>query len=132
MYKIVSVLLILAVAITYFVFGRNQTEIKNEAVITVEEVREHISNEDEVVLLDVRTEAEFNGPLGHLQNAILIPINELEQRSAELDSLKDRKVVVYCRSGNRSNFGTKILRKKGFDAVNMIGGMIAYNKLPEK
>ena len=36
---------------------------------------------------------------------------------------KDKKIIVYCRSGNRSGKATKILKENGFDAVNLIGGM---------
>ena len=40
-----------------------------------------------------------------------------------LEDYRDKKIIVYCRSGNRSGTATKILNENGFDAVNLIGGM---------
>ncbi len=97
-------------------------------VITIDEVRQKLADSADFVLLDVRTEGEFNGELGHLPGAILIPVHELENRISELDKFKDKEIIVYCRSGNRSGFGEKILSDHGFTAFNMIGGMIAWNK----
>ncbi|MEE9464719.1 MAG: rhodanese-like domain-containing protein [Candidatus Neomarinimicrobiota bacterium] len=85
----------------------------------------------QTVVLDVRTPAEFTGPLGHIDGAYLIPVQELENRVAELDTLKDRPIYVICRSGNRSKTATGILLENDFRAVNVAGGMQAWNKLPE-
>jgi len=84
---------------------------------------------DSLVLLDVRTKWEFEGDLGHLEGAILIPIQELEKRYHELDSLKGKEIVTYCRSGNRSARAAKFLTEKGFKAYNMLGGMLEWNKV---
>ncbi len=99
-----------------------------EKEITVEQVKMKIADSTDVVLLDVRTEGEFNGNLGHLPGAILIPIQELDSRLKELDKYKDKEIIVYCRSGNRSGTGARILNEKGFNAVNMLGGMIEWNE----
>jgi len=80
-----------------------------------------------VVLLDVRTKEEYDGELGHLRGAILIPVQELEVRIGELDSLKSRTIVVYCRSGGRSARATALLQSKGFHALNMEGGIKRWN-----
>ncbi len=85
----------------------------------------------QTVVLDVRTPAEFTGPLGHIEGAFLIPVQELEKRVAELDSLKDRPIYVICRSGNRSRTATNILLEYDFQAVNVAGGMRAWNKFIE-
>lgn len=85
----------------------------------------------QTVVLDVRTPAEFTGPLGHIDGAYLIPVQELEKRVAELDSLKDRSIYVICRSGNRSRTATSILLEHDFKAINVAGGMRAWNKLIE-
>lgn len=81
-----------------------------------------------VLLLDVRTREEFDGSLGHLHGALLIPIQELDERLAELEPFRDDTVVVYCRSGNRSHHATALLRSKGFKAFNMTGGMVQWNR----
>ena len=52
-----------------------------------------------------------------------IPVQEISERLSELEEQKAKVIVVYCRSGNRSNKATKILNDNGFNAVNLIGGM---------
>jgi glyoxylase-like metal-dependent hydrolase (beta-lactamase superfamily II)/rhodanese-related sulfurtransferase len=79
----------------------------------------------EVQVLDVREPDEFNGPLGHVSGAKLIPLGTLGQ---EMNALKkDRPVVVVCRSGARSAQATLMLGKAGFDKVaNLSGGMLRW------
>jgi len=95
----------------------------------VRQLQNDLQEKKDVVLVDVRSEAEFNGSLGHLENAILIPLPELEHRYTELNEFKDKEIIVYCRSGNRSRTATKFLIEKGFKAVNLEGGMLAWNRL---
>jgi rhodanese-related sulfurtransferase len=103
---------------------------ENEAHdITVEQVQEKIKAEEELILLDVRTGHEFEGPLGHISGAVLIPISELESRLDEIGKYKDKELIVYCKYGGRSKRATKILREQGFDAVNMVGGILAWNEM---
>jgi len=111
--------------------GQKETpgEKKSYGEIDVQELRERLTRGDSLVLLDVRTKWEFEGDLGHLEGAILIPIQELEKRYHELDSLKGKEIVTYCRSGNRSARAAKFLTEKGFKAYNMLGGMLEWNKV---
>jgi sulfur dioxygenase len=79
----------------------------------------------EVQVVDVREPAEFNGPLGHVRGATLLPLGELQERSGELD--KDKPIVVVCRSGARSAQASVLLGKAGFDKVaNLSGGMLRW------
>jgi len=79
----------------------------------------------EVQIVDVREPAEFNGPLGHLPGARLIPLGVLTGRSAELN--REKPIVVICRSGARSAQATVLLGKAGFDKVaNLPGGMLRW------
>ena len=97
--------------------------------IMVADVQKKISAKDSILLLDVRTATEFDGPLGHIAGAVLLPVQELEQRIDELNEHKEKEIIVICRSGNRSQTGTRILISHGFNAVNMMGGMKAWNDL---
>jgi len=97
--------------------------------ITVADVQKKINIKNNILLLDVRTVDEFDGPLGHIAGAVLIPIQELEQRIDELNEHKEKEIIVICRSGNRSQIGTRILISHGINAVNMVGGMKAWNDL---
>lgn len=80
-----------------------------------------------VLILDVRTKAEFES--GHVKDALLIPVQELDSRLSELEKFKQKKIIAVCRSGNRSGRATALLREHGFNAVNMSGGMIEWKSL---
>ncbi|MBK8869655.1 MAG: rhodanese-like domain-containing protein [Elusimicrobia bacterium] len=78
-------------------------------------------------LLDVRTPGEYQS--GHLANATLIPVQELEQRLADLPADKERTVLVYCRSGNRSVSAAKILGRQGYKKIlNLKGGILEWTR----
>lgn len=78
-----------------------------------------------VQIIDVREADEFDGPLGHIRGAKLIPLRELAARSAEL--ARDVPVVAVCRSGARSAQATLILQKAGIvDTANLAGGMLRW------
>lgn len=72
------------------------------------------------VIIDVRTAEEYRE--GHIPGAPLIPLAELAGRAGEVP--RDKKVLIICRSGNRSAQATKLLRDKGFDNVYNIAGGI--------
>ncbi len=85
-------------------------------------LEEHLRD---VQIIDVRETAEFNGPLGHVPGAKLIPLGSLIEKVSVLD--KDKPVVVVCRSGARSAQATLMLGKAGFDKVaNLSGGMLRW------
>ena len=98
---------------------------KKVDVISMHEFQDKILD-NKTVVLDVRTEEEYYGPLGHINGSILIPINELEIRLNELHEYKKNTIYVVCRSGNRSNFGKDILNANNFKAINIDGGMLAW------
>lgn len=82
-------------------------------------------NADRVQIVDVREPAEFDGPLGRIGGARLIPLGELAGRAAELSQA--RPVVAVCRAGSRSARATAILQQAGFpDVANLAGGMLRW------
>ena len=74
------------------------------------------------VLVDVRTPQEYAEV--HVPGALLVPMNELPGRLSELE--KDRRLYVICRSGHRSAAVCEALEPLGYDAVNVVGGTIAW------
>ena len=79
-------------------------------------------------VLDVRSPAEFDGELGHVPGARLIPLDELRARVAEVKN--DKPIVVVCQTGKRSALATGILRQAGLPQVaNLAGGMVRWQKL---
>jgi rhodanese-related sulfurtransferase len=82
-------------------------------------------NSSNAVLVDVRETQEYEG--GRLPKAVHIPLSQLESRSGELAKLKDRPVVAYCMTGNRSSLAAKILERAGFkDIYQLRGGYRAW------
>jgi rhodanese-related sulfurtransferase len=78
-----------------------------------------------VQVIDVREPEEFNGPLGHVPGAVLIPLSLLNEKATKLS--KDKPVVAVCRSGARSAQATGLLGKAGFTRVaNLSGGMLRW------
>ena len=79
------------------------------------------------LILDVRTEAEYNR--GHLENAVLIPVQQLQTRLNELLSYKDQDILVYCATGNRSTVASKIMLDSGFTRIhNMRYGIYQWSR----
>ncbi len=119
----------LLVASILFAQDKTETTIEN---ITAQEVKARLEKGEKLFLLDVRTKEEYNGPLGHIEGSVLIPLQELDTRYKELEPVKDKEIIVYCRSGNRSVTATHFLASKGFKVINMLGGIKAWNRLKEK
>ena len=101
--------------------------MSSPATITPAEVDSLQGRDTTHVLLDVRTQEEFDGPLGHLDGALLIPVQELEARIGELSPYRNKTIVAICRSGVRSGRATALLNTEGFHALNMVGGMVRWN-----
>jgi rhodanese-related sulfurtransferase len=59
---------------------------------------------------------------------LFIPVQELKERVGELERFRDKTVIAYCRSGNRSGVAAEILGKHGYTAVNMEGGILQWKK----
>jgi len=107
--------LLLLILIGLAIWGCNQSaEIASKEAI-------RLLNNENYYFLDVRTEMEHNNKA--IPNTPCIPVQEINERLNELEDYRDKKIIVYCRSGNRSGTATKILNENGFDAVNLIGGM---------
>jgi len=128
MIKKISVILAILIVSSYAF----QDDAKNDIPgISVEQVKAKIDSLEQILLLDVRTCEEYDGTMGHIEGSMLIPLYELEDRLAELDEYQNREIIVICRSGNSSGIGTQILIENGYKALNMAGGMIAWNNMLE-
>lgn len=79
---------------------------------------------DGALLLDVRRDDEWRA--GHARDAVHIPLDQLQERVSELPT--DRRIVAVCRSGSRSAQATRYLRQLGHDAMNLDGGMQAWQR----
>jgi rhodanese-related sulfurtransferase len=81
-------------------------------------------------LLDVRNPDEWDGPLGHLEGAHLLPLPQLAERVEELAHLRHQPLITICKAGGRSAQAARILMDAGFtDVRSLAGGMGAWNVL---
>jgi len=92
--------------------------------ISPAEVYEIITNDEDYIILDVRTQDEYYE--GHLEKALLIPVDDLEKVVDELP--KDKPIIVYCRSGVRSRKAAEILVDNGFSQVYDMGGILKWQE----
>lgn len=77
-------------------------------------------------IIDVREPREYSGDLGHIAEALLVPLAELEAAAERWE--RSAPIVLVCRSGGRSAIAAELLVRLGFEAVmNMTGGMLAWN-----
>lgn len=98
------------------------------------EAYDMINNDTNIVVLDVRTPAEYQSKTGHLwyneagqkKKAILIPVQELQSRLKELEPYKDKTVIAYCRTGNRSGVAAQFLERMGYRVFNLLGGIVQW------
>ncbi|HEX6120468.1 MAG TPA: VTT domain-containing protein [Dongiaceae bacterium] len=80
-------------------------------------------------IVDVRGPDEFIGPLGHIPGALNVPVGELAQRCRELAALKDRPLVLVCRTDKRSAAAANLLDRAGFHDLRVLrGGMEGWNR----
>lgn len=89
--------------------------------ITAEDAKERLDSGEEIILLDVRTPEEYE--TSHIENSILIPVDELKEEAPEVLKNKDIPIFVYCRSGNRSVTASNILVELGYTNVYNLGGI---------
>lgn len=103
-----------------------QTENTNS--LTNDEFKNLLNSDSTLIILDVRTPAELDGPLGKVENVINIPIQELNRRINELEEYKNREITVICRTQNRSSAAVDILLRHGYKAKCVLGGMMEYSR----
>ena len=86
-----------------------------------EELQNKLNAQENFVLLDVRTQEEFDA--GHIAGAILLPYDEINLRAATVLPDKEKEIVLYCRSGRRSAIAKKALVELGYKDVEDFGGI---------
>ncbi|MDF2540668.1 MAG: Rhodanese domain protein [Herbinix sp.] len=108
--------------------GNNKTEEPTDEnsssvyeKITAEEAKEIIDSDKDFIILDVRTEEEYNS--GHIEGAILIPDTQILDKAEELLQDKDLTLLIYCRSGRRSALSAENLKDLGYTNIYDFGGI---------
>lgn len=121
---------LLALALLAFVMflPRLIRRLRGSVMLDLDQLRQRLAANEDILILDVRTAEEFDGELGHIEGAINIPIDELPGRVAELEAWRQRTIVAMCRTDRRSSMAATVLGSQGFADVEVAaGGMIQWN-----
>lgn len=100
-------------------------EKKHSKVVNNEELKRKLAKNENIIIVDVREEAEY--AFHHIPNAISIPMGELEDRIEELN--QNDEIYVICRTGNRSDLVAQKLTDEGFaNVINVVPGMSEWSE----
>lgn len=116
--------LALAIILAMLMGGSLGSRLRGFSQVEASEAVGLINHQDAVVL-DVREDKEFDD--GHILDSVHIPLGKLGGRLDELANLREKSIIVSCRSGHRSATACAKLRKEGFETVyNLKGGVLAW------
>jgi len=96
---------------------------------SIDELKDQLDSNTDLLLLDVRTATDFVDEQGHIAQATNIPVEELAQRTDELKAYQDKPIYLVCRTDRRSTRAAQILSHAGFSTVYVVkNGMTAWNQ----
>ena len=98
--------------------------------ITAEEAKQIMDSEEGYIILDARTQEEYDQ--GHIPGAIVISHEEIAEKAEEVLTDKDQLILVYCRSGRRSKIAAEALVELGYTNIKEFGGIIDWPYEVEK
>lgn len=98
--------------------------------ITAEEAKQIMDSEEGYIILDVRTQEEYDE--GHIPGATQISHEEIAEKAEEVLTDKDQLILVYCRSGRRSKLAAEALVELGYTNIKEFGGIIDWPYEVEK
>ncbi|HXF99932.1 MAG TPA: rhodanese-like domain-containing protein [Bacteroidota bacterium] len=111
------------IALVIFLYARRRLLLRSLKAYTPMEVMERLK-QNSIVLLDVRTAEERRQSA--IKGSLHIPLHELRRRVDELQKHRNREIVCYCATGSRSASAAATLKKLGFNAANMKGGIAEW------
>ena len=92
--------------------------------ITAEEAKQIMDSEEGYIILDVRTQEEYDQ--GHIPGAIVISHEEITEKAEDVLTDKDQLILVYCRSGRRSKIAAEALVELGYTNIKEFGGILDW------
>ncbi|NOR40019.1 MAG: sulfurtransferase [Gammaproteobacteria bacterium] len=97
--------------------------------LTVPQLKQRLDQGEDILVLDVRTAADFVGEQGHIVGATNLPLEELLQRCDEISDYQEKPVVTVCRTDRRSDKAARLLAQRGFADVHVVtNGMTGWNE----
>ncbi len=104
--------------------------LRRGPMIDIKILKQRLDANEDILVLDVRTAIDYAGEQGHIAGSTLLPIEELEQRIAELKHYLQKPIVTICRTDRKSSKAAQLLIKQGFADVNIVKmGMTDWNQL---
>ena len=101
--------------------------LRRGPMLDIDQFRRRLDTENNLLVLDVRTSEDFVGEQGHIDKAVNIPVEELQQRMAELGEHLEHPVAIVCRTDKRSVKAALLLTEEGFADVHVVhGGMTKW------
>ena len=101
--------------------------LRRGPMIDIPELRQRIDTEKKLLVLDVRTPEDFVGEQGHIEEAVNIPIEDLQQRVDEIGNYLEQPVAIVCRTDKKSAKAALLLAEEGFADVHIVrGGMTKW------
>jgi rhodanese-related sulfurtransferase len=122
--SVFQIILLAAVLFLIYRIVRKYQLAKNVPHYNPEDAANQVKR-GKAVFLDIRTKEERSHK--KISNSFHIPLNELNGRLNELNRYKEKEIICYCRSGNRSLTAASMLQKQGFKGANLKGGMIRWD-----
>lgn len=119
------IIIYILIAVVVLLYVRRMLVVRSIITYTPGQIEEKLRNERNIILLDVRTKKEWES--GHIKSAHHIPLHELGRRFDELEKHKNKEIVCYCQTGNRSTTAAIRLKRLGFAAAHMKGGIAEWN-----
>jgi uncharacterized membrane protein YdjX (TVP38/TMEM64 family)/rhodanese-related sulfurtransferase len=118
---------LLAVALLAMVafLPRLISNLRRGPMIDIPEFRQRIDTEKNLLVLDVRTPEDFIGEQGHIEDAVNIPAEELQQRMNEIGNYLEHPVAIVCGSEKKSAKTARLLTEAGFTNVHIVSGGMA-------
>ena len=92
--------------------------------ITAEEAKQIMDSQEGYIILDVRTQEEYDQ--GHIPGAIVISHEEIAEKAEKVLTDKNQMILVYCRSGRRSKIAAEALLELGYTNIKEFGGIIDW------
>lgn len=117
----IVIILIITIVLIAGCSAKEKTPVSSYENITTEKAKEMMDNNTDIIILDVRTEEEYNE--GHIQGAILIPDYEIVEKVQDTLTDKTATILVYCRTGRRSELAANSLTELGYSKVYDFGGI---------
>lgn len=120
-----QILLYVLIAFVLFYIARKYLQIKSIRHYSANDVADKIKKDRNLVLLDVRTEKERNR--NKIKGSFHIPLYDINSSNNELKKFGGKEIICYCETGSRSLSAAIKLKKIGFNAANLKGGMLRWN-----